>query len=61
MLQGKIYFIGAGPGNFELITLKGYRLMCQADVVLHDHLIPAELLNLVKPDAEVISVGKLVF
>jgi len=58
MLQGKVYFVGAGPGDFELITLKGYRLMCQADVVLHDHLIPAELLNLVKPNAEVISVGK---
>jgi uroporphyrinogen III methyltransferase/synthase len=58
MLQGKIYFVGAGPGNFELITLKGYRLMCWTDVVLHDHLVPAELLNLVKPGAEVISVGK---
>ncbi len=58
MLQGKVYFVGAGPGDFELITLKGYRLMCRTDVVLHDHLIPAELLNLVKPSAEVISVGK---
>ncbi len=58
MSQGKVYFVGAGPGDFELITLKGYRLMCQADVVMHDHLIPAELLNLVKPGAEIISVGK---
>ncbi|MHC4762174.1 MAG: uroporphyrinogen-III C-methyltransferase [Planctomycetota bacterium] len=58
MLQGKVYFVGAGPGDFELITLKGYRLMCRTDVVLYDHLIPAELLNLVKPGAEVISVGK---
>ena len=58
MLRGKVYFVGAGPGNIELITLKGYRLICQADVILHDHLIPTELLNLVKPTAEVISVAK---
>ena len=58
MLQGKVYFVGAGPGDIELITLKGYQLICRADVVLHDHLIPVELLNLVKPTAEVISVGK---
>ena len=58
MLQGKVYFVGAGPGDIELITQKGYRLICQADVVLHDHLIPTELLNLVKPGAEIISVGK---
>jgi len=58
MLQGKVYFVGAGPGDVELITLKGYQIICRADVVLHDNLIPAELLNLVKPTAEVISVGK---
>jgi len=58
MLQGKVYFVGAGPGDIELITLKGYQIICRADVILHDHLIPAELLNLAKPDAEVISVGK---
>jgi len=58
MAQGKVYCVGAGPGDVELITQKGYQLICQADVVLHDHLIPAELLTLVKPSAEVISVGK---
>lgn len=58
MSQGKVYLVGAGPGDVELITLKGYQLICQADVILYDHLIPAELLNLVKPTAEVISVGK---
>ena len=58
MLQGKVYFVGAGPGDFELITQKGYQLICQADVILHDHLIPTELLQLVKPTSEVISVGK---
>jgi uroporphyrinogen III methyltransferase/synthase len=58
MSQGKVYFIGAGPGDVELITLKGYQLICRADVILYDHLIPSELLNLAKPTAEVISVGK---
>lgn len=53
MSQGKIYFVGAGPGDIELITRKGYELICQADVILHDRLIPTELLNLVKPTAEV--------
>lgn len=58
MPKGKVYLVGAGPGDFELITLKGYKLICQADVILHDHLIPAELLQLPKAQAEVISVGK---
>jgi uroporphyrinogen III methyltransferase/synthase len=58
MSQGKIYLVGAGPGDIELITQKGYQLICRADVVLHDHLIPVALLNLAKPGAEIISVGK---
>lgn len=58
MSKGKVYLVGAGPGDVELITLKGYKLICQADVILHDHLIPVELLQLAKAQAEVISVGK---
>lgn len=58
MSQGKVYLVGAGPGDFELITLKGYRLICQADVILYDRLIPPELPQLAKPTAEVIPVGK---
>jgi len=58
MSYGKIYFVGTGPGDVELITVKGYGLICQADVILHDHLIPSELLSLAKPRAEIISVGK---
>ncbi len=57
-MHGKVYLVGAGPGDFELITLKAYRLMSRTDVVLHDHLIPSELLNLVKPGTEIIPVGK---
>jgi len=58
MPKGKVYLIGAGPGDIELITLKGYKLIGHADVILHDHLIPHELLKLAKPEAEIISVGK---
>jgi uroporphyrinogen III methyltransferase/synthase len=59
MSQGKVYLVGAGPGDAELITLKGYQLICRADVILHDRLIPPELLRLARPTAEVISVGKI--
>ena len=58
MSKGKVYLVGSGPGDFELITLKGYKLIRQADVILHDHLIPLELLQLARADAEIISVGK---
>ena len=58
MKQGKIYLIGAGPGDVGLLTLKGYQLISQADVILYDHLIPSEVLTLAKPAAEMISVGK---
>jgi uroporphyrin-III C-methyltransferase len=58
MSKGRVYLVGAGPGDVELITLKGYGLICQADVILHDHLIPTELLRLAKAEAEIITVGK---
>jgi len=58
MAKGKVYLVGAGPGDAELITLKGCRLIAQADVIIHDRLIPMELLRLARADAEVISVGK---
>ncbi|UCG56726.1 MAG: uroporphyrinogen-III C-methyltransferase [Phycisphaerales bacterium] len=58
MSKGKVYLVGAGPGDAELITRKGYQLISQADVILHDHLIPTELLRVARADAEVISVGK---
>ncbi|KKK47875.1 hypothetical protein LCGC14_3150790 [marine sediment metagenome] len=56
--KSKVYLIGAGPGDLELMTLKGYRLICEADVVLYDHLIPMEVLSHAKHGAELISVGK---
>jgi len=58
MAQGKVILVGAGPGDPGLITVKGYQLIGQADVILYDHLIPQELLRLARPGAELISVGK---
>jgi uroporphyrin-III C-methyltransferase len=54
---GKVYLIGAGPGAQDLITLRGARLLAQADVVLHDALVTAEMLALC-PQALLIGVGK---
>jgi uroporphyrin-III C-methyltransferase/precorrin-2 dehydrogenase/sirohydrochlorin ferrochelatase len=56
--SGKVYLVGAGPGDPELLTLKALRLLGTADVVLHDDLVPAEVLELVAPSARVQSVGK---
>ncbi|GIZ52113.1 uroporphyrinogen-III C-methyltransferase [Noviherbaspirillum aridicola] len=54
---GKVYLLGAGPGAADLITVRGARLLAQADVVLHDALVTDEVLALC-PQAEKISVGK---
>ena len=54
---GKVYLIGAGPGAQDLITLRGARLLAQADVVLHDALVTADMLELC-PQAHKIAVGK---
>ncbi|MDE3199071.1 MAG: uroporphyrinogen-III C-methyltransferase [Acidobacteriota bacterium] len=54
----KVYLVGAGPGDPELITLKAKRLLEQADSILYDHLASADLLNLAPASAERIYVGK---
>ncbi|MET3134232.1 uroporphyrin-III C-methyltransferase [Oxalobacteraceae bacterium GrIS 1.11] len=54
---GKVYLIGAGPGAQDLMTLRGARLLAQADVVLHDALVTDEMLALC-PQALKIAVGK---
>jgi uroporphyrin-III C-methyltransferase len=56
--RGRVYLIGAGPGDPELITLKGLRYLRSADVILYDRLICTELLAEARPDAELIFVGK---
>lgn len=57
-MTGKVYLVGAGPGDPELLTLKALRVLGTADVVLHDDLVPEEILGLVPPTARVQSVGK---
>jgi uroporphyrin-III C-methyltransferase/precorrin-2 dehydrogenase/sirohydrochlorin ferrochelatase len=54
----KVYLVGAGPGDPELLTLKALRVLAQADVVLHDDLLTPEILELIPPSARVESVGK---
>ncbi len=54
----KVYLVGAGPGDPELITVKGKRLLQQADSILFDHLANEALLNLAPPHAERVYVGK---
>ncbi|MBN3858963.1 uroporphyrinogen-III C-methyltransferase [Neisseriaceae bacterium PsAf] len=55
---GKVFLVGAGPGDSGLLTLKAFEAIQCADVLLHDALISEEILNLVRKDAEKIYVGK---
>ncbi len=57
-MTGKVYLIGAGPGDPELITVKALKILKQADVVIYDRLISKELLNECKSDSELIYLGK---
>ena len=57
--MSKVYIVGAGPGDVDLITVKGLKCIQQADVILYDRLINKELLSYAKPNAELIFVGKL--
>lgn len=57
-MSGKVYLVGAGPGDPELITVKGRELLGSADVVLYDNLAAPELLHCTPPGAKKIYVGK---
>jgi uroporphyrin-III C-methyltransferase len=56
--MGKVYLVGAGPGDPELLTVKAARLLARAGIVFHDSLVSREVLRLIARDAEVIDVGK---
>ena len=56
--SGKVYLIGAGPGDTGLITMKGIEALKEADVVVYDHLASSSLLNETKDVAEWIDAGK---
>jgi uroporphyrin-III C-methyltransferase len=57
-MKGKVYLVGAGPGDPELLTLKALRVLKTADAVLHDDLVSPEILNLIPSTAQVHDVGK---
>lgn len=57
-MSGKVYLVGAGPGAADLLTLRAASVLRAAQVVLHDDLVPQEILDLCPSSAQVINVGK---
>lgn len=57
--QGKVYLLGAGPGDVNLLTIKGKSALQQADVIIYDRLANPRLLDFARPDCELIFGGKL--
>lgn len=58
LLKPAVYFIGAGPGDPDLLTLKAYKIITQADVIFYaDSLVPKQILQDVRPDTQLISTG----
>jgi uroporphyrin-III C-methyltransferase len=58
MKLGKVYLVGAGPGDPELLTLKAVKALKKADVVLHDDLVADAILDYARPNARIVPVGK---
>lgn len=58
MANGKVYLVGAGPGDPDLLTVEAVRLLQSADVVFHDDLVSSEILELIPERIHIESVGK---
>jgi uroporphyrin-III C-methyltransferase/precorrin-2 dehydrogenase/sirohydrochlorin ferrochelatase len=56
--EGMVFLVGGGPGAADLLTLRAQRLLVEADVIVHDRLVGAEVLDMARRDAERIYVGK---
>lgn len=57
--RGEAWLVGAGPGDPGLLTIRALQILQTADVILHDRLVSAEVLDLARRDADLISVGKM--
>ncbi|MBU2568256.1 MAG: hypothetical protein KJ967_05755, partial [Elusimicrobia bacterium] len=57
--KGKVYLVGAGPGGHDLITVRGMRILEQADVVVYDYLADKSILKYAKPGTELICADEL--
>src|SRR5581483_3849934 len=58
MQAGKVYLVGAGPGDPDLLTMKAAKVLRSAEVVLHDELVSPEILSLLPARAKIVNVGK---
>ncbi|MFH1898731.1 MAG: uroporphyrinogen-III C-methyltransferase [Candidatus Desantisbacteria bacterium] len=58
MYKGKVFLVGAGPGDVGLLTIKAKRYISEADVILYDYLVADEVISFAREDAELIYVGK---
>jgi uroporphyrin-III C-methyltransferase len=56
--MGKVYLVGAGPGDPDLLTVKAQRLLQQAEIAFHDSLVSREVLDLIASNAQIVDVGK---
>lgn len=57
-MTGKVSIVGAGPGAADLLTVRATTILRAGDVILHDDLVPREILELASPEAEIVGVGK---
>ncbi len=56
--QGQVFFVGAGPGDPDLLTRKALKVLHEADVVIHDRLVSPQILELARREADIIQTGK---